>query len=763
MKFRACVFLSILVITLSASPWNHILRDYSITDIIPYENGYWVATESEGAFRYEALSGKWFRYNKSNGIMSENDNINDMKMMNGRIWFATNYGIYTCTPNGENWQHTLLPGGIYANWVRAFDATSDKAYIAGFTGLFTYSFSTNSFTEIGNLKPDYYQTSYTNSIYAADSVVWIGTDDGVFHYDTSMPISNDSSITYYSKSNGIPTTSDLVMCRSLYANEQGLWLGLDEYTSTHAPNYCQGGLFSFDGNRWIKFDESTGLPADGIHFIQEYDNKIYAGLFHYVDGVNFDGAGMLVLDLADSSWVVLNDKNWHIGNDSVRSFYCTASDTLVGTDHGLFTNVDSLPDLAPYNAPDWFALRSLGNGDVEIKIDSVNLATHYTVYAHNPVFNTMEIFRNVQSCDTLRSFLHNDMYIVKVLASNQFGDSPFCKDVLCVEIGETNNPILIIQSFDYEMQDNTNDFCIDHAQPMHNAGLGFDAISDEALWQTNIDLNNYSMIDWVCGRDRKIINEYTKAKIKEYLESGGNLFISAEQIIENVSGNSENEQFYADYLKAIRKKPDARTYGILTITEGIFDGIENFSFDDGTQGTYNASQPDGFKAVGGAVPILLYADKDSSSTGVAALSYEGKFGDSDLDAKLVYMGIPYECIYPDSLQQAVMLSVLNYFDFNVTLSSYRNIDLPGNAKLHQNYPNPFNPITKITYSLPESELINISIYDLSGRLITTIFNGLSDAGTQDIIFDAADLSSGVYICRLQAGEAVRSMKMLLLK
>ena len=752
-----------ILIPLSAQTWNHILRDYSITDIVPYENGYWVGTESNGAFRYETQSGKWFLYNKSNGIMSENDNVNDMKMMNGKIWFATNYGIYTCTPEGENWQHTLLPGGIYANWVRAFDATSDKAYIAGFTGLFTYSFSTESYTEIGNLKPDYYQTSYTNSIYATDSVVWIGTDDGVFHYDTSIPIDNDSSITYYSKSNGIPTTSDLVMCRSLYANEQGLWLGLDEYTSTYAPNYCQGGLFSFDGNKWIKFDESTGLPADGIHFIQEYDNKIYAGLFHYVDGVNFDGAGMLVLNLQDSSWIVLDDTNWHIGNDSVRSFYCTETDTLVGTDHGLFTNIDSLADLAPYNAPAWFALRSLGNGDVEIKIDPVYLATHYTVYAANPDVNTMEVFRNVQSCDTLRSLPHHAMYIVTVLASNQFGNGPFCKDVLSIEIGETSNPILIIQSFDYEMEDNTNDFCIDHSQPMHDAGLGFDAISDEALWQANIDLNNYSMIDWICGRDRKIITEYTKPKIKEYLESGGNLFISAEQIIENVSGNTENEQFYADYLKAIRKKPDARTYGILTLPEGIFNGIENFTFDDGTQGTYNVSQPDGFKAVGGAVPILLYADKDSASTGVAALSYEGKFGSSDLDAKLVYMGIPFESIYPDSLSEALMLNILDYFGFEVLKTKIGQNRHIRSFKLTQNYPNPFNPVTKIEYSLSADENISLKIYDLKGNCLITLINKHMSAGTHQIQFDASDLPSGVYICRLKAGKTVRSMKMLLLK
>ena len=69
---------------------------------------------------------------------------------------------------------------------------------------------------------------------------------------------------------------------------------------------------------------------------------MFAGLFHYIDGVNFNGAGLLEIDLNSSDQRILDSLSWHIGNNQVRSFYCSGQDTLVGTGYGLFFNRDSL-------------------------------------------------------------------------------------------------------------------------------------------------------------------------------------------------------------------------------------------------------------------------------------------------------------------------------------------------------------------------------------------------------------------------------------
>ncbi|MEA3392052.1 MAG: T9SS type A sorting domain-containing protein, partial [Candidatus Marinimicrobia bacterium] len=89
--------------------------------------------------------------------------------------------------------------------------------------------------------------------------------------------------------------------------------------------------------------------------------------------------------------------------------------------------------------------------------------------------------------------------------------------------------------------------------------------------------------------------------------------------------------------------------------------------------------------------------------------------------------------------------------------------MPGDFRCDQNYPNPFNPSTSIRYQLPENRYVSLYIYDLSGHKIRTLINGIQDAGYYTVQFHADDLPSGVYIYRLQAGNDVRTMKMILMK
>jgi endonuclease/exonuclease/phosphatase family metal-dependent hydrolase len=88
---------------------------------------------------------------------------------------------------------------------------------------------------------------------------------------------------------------------------------------------------------------------------------------------------------------------------------------------------------------------------------------------------------------------------------------------------------------------------------------------------------------------------------------------------------------------------------------------------------------------------------------------------------------------------------------------------PSTLSLSQNYPNPFNPSTIISYQLPNNTDVRLDVYDVMGRRVATLVNGMQSAGEQNITFDATNLASGIYIYRLQAGNQVMMKKMLLVK
>lgn len=92
-----------------------------------------------------------------------------------------------------------------------------------------------------------------------------------------------------------------------------------------------------------------------------------------------------------------------------------------------------------------------------------------------------------------------------------------------------------------------------------------------------------------------------------------------------------------------------------------------------------------------------------------------------------------------------------------------NLPIIKEFALYQNYPNPFNPTSTISYSIPVNADVNLTVYDLLGNKIITLVNKPQTTGTYRTVFDASDLSSGVYFYKITAGKFVATKKLLLLK
>jgi hypothetical protein len=92
-----------------------------------------------------------------------------------------------------------------------------------------------------------------------------------------------------------------------------------------------------------------------------------------------------------------------------------------------------------------------------------------------------------------------------------------------------------------------------------------------------------------------------------------------------------------------------------------------------------------------------------------------------------------------------------------------SLSLPLHYSLHPNYPNPFNPSTRINYDLSTTSLVTLEVFDLLGRRVASLTNGIQSAGTYSILFNGSALPSGLYFYRLHAGTFTQTQKMVLIK
>ena len=90
-------------------------------------------------------------------------------------------------------------------------------------------------------------------------------------------------------------------------------------------------------------------------------------------------------------------------------------------------------------------------------------------------------------------------------------------------------------------------------------------------------------------------------------------------------------------------------------------------------------------------------------------------------------------------------------------------EVPEAFSLGSNYPNPFNPTTTFEYSLKRAEVVRVRVYDMLGRLVVTLVDGLQQPATYQVTFDASELASGVYMYTLETPTTKMSKRMLLVK
>jgi hypothetical protein len=197
------------------------------------------------------------------------------------------------------------------------------------------------------------------------------------------------------------------------------------------------------------------------------------------------------------------------------------------------------------------------------------------------------------------------------------------------------------------------------------------------------------------------------------------------------------------FEKSILFNTDHLTFIEVEWSDGLNDFLIESNVQDGElQFAGSGSLPDGQEGLFATIHFVVNEDFEEEETTVT----------------LHRMRWNEESILTDAAS-AILTNLLSTGDGKL---------LPDNFALHQNYPNPFNPTTQIRYDLPEDALVSITIYDIMGRVVSNLVSSQQNAGYKSIQWNATNdagkpVSAGVYLYTIEAGEFVRTRKMVLLK
>jgi len=362
--------------------------------------------------------------------------------------------------------------------------------------------------------------------------------------------------------------------------------------------------------------------------------------------------------------------------------------------------------------------------------------------------------------------VHYDYFVAGYVESDSANYS--ASDVYSAKGTITGKQVLLVDGFDRFLGtgsygSSVHSFGSSTAKALDEWDVAYEACANEAVISGDVNLRDYDLVWWICGdesTDDETFNNVEQDSVESYLKQGGKLFVSGSEIgwdLDN-KGSTADKAFIHNYLKTTYAGDDAGNYSVSGQASTVFAPVLLQLSDDGSEvDTYAEDYPDYFSVSGGSQIALKYGNGYT-----AALSFSGMFSGGTEAGKVVTMGFPFETITTTNERQNLAGYILRYMGYAVTVNTETVIPLSCN--LHQNYPNPFNPLTIIAYSLDKSAMVNISIYDLRGKLVQNIIQGYRNAGKHEIIFDGTNLPSGVYVYGLElSGTLYEIKKMTVLK
>ena len=340
--------------------------------------------------------------------------------------------------------------------------------------------------------------------------------------------------------------------------------------------------------------------------------------------------------------------------------------------------------------PQNLAVRNSGPGQVTVSwrpspTDTIGLlgdaATGYRVYTSTDGLGWSDGVPVPTRVFTL-THLSQGVVFVRVTATNAGGES-FPTPIAAARVAAGGPaPVLIVNGYEridrwmdvmrcdtpaancpnariWPGQMNDQSYVVQHGIAI---SLPFDSAVRGAVDSGDVTLDAYDIVDWIAGQEQVpasvpkgtsevALTQAERDALAAYLNGGHALFISGAEVAYDLATNTHSQSFLTGTLHAQFAGDDANAFAVTPAVGGIFEGVGQFSFDDGTRGSYAVNYPDFITPTNGSTATLNYV----ASTGkTAAVEYANGC------QRLAYFGFPFETIYPATTRQTVMTRVMNF-------------------------------------------------------------------------------------------------------
>jgi len=281
---------------------------------------------------------------------------------------------------------------------------------------------------------------------------------------------------------------------------------------------------------WHKLDGSPIQPLYNGHINTYVD---------YSHGIRFINSEMLI----DSNLVEYQN----ILTDDI--LYKILSDENGAMEQPSYLKISGLPE-----KPNSFGIINYGPTELKILLDPDSNVESYKIFLSNNGIDFNEPIELIGENLIINDLSKDSIYYLKLKAVNQIGESGYTEVLAGIPSSNLEPNILIVNGFDRTTDGNTYNFIRQHGSAFHYNLSNFNSVNNEAVNNGLIDLNDYSIVDYILGEESTVDETFSSAEqsiVSNYLINGGNLFVTGSEIAWDLDykGSTSDKSFLWNFLK----------------------------------------------------------------------------------------------------------------------------------------------------------------------------------------------------------------------